>query len=392
MSVASLALGYPVFRFKLAAWVLSAVIAAVAGFLLAHLTSYASPSYAAWNVSGELIVIVMLGGIGTVMGPLVGALVLLLVEEQLASLDRALDGTIGHSHRARGVARAPGTLRCPACLVDPARTNGPRRGQTGCGVMTAALRTEGLVKRFGGLLATDHVDLTLEAGEMHALIGPNGAGKTTLVSQLCGELLPNEGRIWLGERDITRLPVDARARLGLARSYQITQFCPGFTTLENVTMAALTQTDAGQRSLRGFIDCWSPLRRQSGALARAGSLLEVVGLAALADTPARDLGHGEHRQLELAMALALEPSVLLLDEPLAGMSGAESQTMIELLQSLRGRYPILLIEHDMDAVFSLADRISVLVYGRIIASGSPSDIRENAEVREAYLGDNDLVA
>ncbi|MGE0311331.1 MAG: ABC transporter ATP-binding protein [Lautropia sp.] len=284
----------------------------------------------------------------------------------------------------------------PQAGASPREADAKRRDQarpTG-----AALRTEGLVKRFGGLLATDHVDLALEPGELHALIGPNGAGKTTLVGQLSGELRPDEGRVWLGERDVTRLPVDARARLGLARSYQITQFCPDFTTLENVAMASLQGElragghAAGAGALARFFDPWSPLRRQTAALERARSVVARVGLGSLVDVPAGDLGHGEHRQLELAMALALEPSVLLLDEPLAGMSSAESDTMVALLQSLRGRYPILLIEHDMNAVFALADRISVLVYGRVIASGTPQAIREHPEVRSAYLGDEDMIA
>ena len=278
----------------------------------------------------------------------------------------------------------------------------------------AALRTQGLVKRFGGLLATDHVDLDLAPGELHALIGPNGAGKTTLVGQLSGELVPDEGRIWLGEREVTRLPVDARARMGLARSYQITQFCADFTTLENVAMASMqgeTRSQApesveqakgraeragrggrGARIGRGFFNGWTPMRRQTGALEAARELIDRVGLGALVDVLAGDLGHGEHRQLELAMALALRPSVLLLDEPLAGMSSAESETMVALLQGLRGRHPILLIEHDMNAVFALADRISVLVYGRVIATGDPPSIRENTDVRSAYLGDEEMLA
>ena len=248
-----------------------------------------------------------------------------------------------------------------------------------------ALETHGLVKRFGGLTATDRVDLTLMPGEVHALIGPNGAGKTTLIGQLTGELLPDEGRILMFGQDVTRARVPARSRLGLARSYQITQFCPDFSALENVAMAVLARSGSA-------FGAWRPLHAQSEVMDRARQALRTVGLDAHADTPSAVLAHGEHRQLELAMALALEPRILLLDEPLAGMSGAESETMIALLESLRGRYPVLLVEHDMNAVFKLADRISVLVYGRLIASGTPEAIRNDPEVRAAYLGDEGLVA
>jgi branched-chain amino acid transport system ATP-binding protein len=252
--------------------------------------------------------------------------------------------------------------------------------------MTApVLETRMLVKRFGGLVATDGVSLALAPGEIHALIGPNGAGKTTLIGQLTGELFPDAGSVWLEGRDVTRLPVAGRARLGLGRSYQITQYCPEFTALENVAMAALAR--AGNA-----FGAWRPLTSQRVVIDRAIEALDTVGLAGQADVPAGSLAHGEHRQLELAMALALQPRVLLLDEPLAGMSGAESDTMVAMLGQLRGRYPVLLVEHDMKAVFALADRISVLVYGRVVASGLPGEIRANPEVRAAYLGDDHLVA
>ncbi len=248
-----------------------------------------------------------------------------------------------------------------------------------------SLQVEGLVKRFGGLTATDHVTLDLLPGEVHALIGPNGAGKSTLIGQIAGELLPDEGRIWLGDTEVTRWSVAARSQLGLARSYQITQFCPEYTTVENVMLAVLS------RSGRTY-GAWSPLRRDRALVERAYAVVDRIGLGALADVPAADIGHGEHRQLELAMALALEPKILLLDEPLAGMSSAESEQMVAILNALRGQYPILLIEHDMTAVFALADRISVLVYGKVIATGTPEAIREDEQVRHAYLGEGDLVA
>jgi len=252
-------------------------------------------------------------------------------------------------------------------------------------VTPAVLETRGLVKRFGGLTATDDVSLSLLPGEIHALIGPNGAGKTTLIGLLTGEIRPDAGTVLLQGRDATRWSVAARARRGLGRSYQVTQFCPEFSALENVVLAVLARSGSA-------FGAWTPLRRQSGLVGQARAALDEVGLTAQAQVVAGELGHGEHRQLELAMALALQPRVLLLDEPLAGMSGAESEQMVRLLQRLRGRYPMLLVEHDMGAVFALADRISVLVYGRVIATGRPDEIRAHPEVRSAYLGDEDLVA
>lgn len=244
------------------------------------------------------------------------------------------------------------------------------------------LQVEGLTKRFGGLLASDGIDIELRHGEIHALIGPNGAGKTTLLAQLTGELAPNSGHIRLDGQDITRLPVHARSRLGVARTFQITSILPDFTAEDNVALAV--QAHAGH-SFR----FWAPARSADTLRAPARAALDRVGLLARADVPASALSHGEHRQLEVAMALATQPRVLLMDEPMAGMGPEESAGMVRLLKTLKSNHAILLVEHDMDAVFSLADRISVLVYGRIIASGTPDSIRSNPEVRQAYLGDGD---
>ncbi|MSP75319.1 MAG: ABC transporter ATP-binding protein [Rhodospirillaceae bacterium] len=242
------------------------------------------------------------------------------------------------------------------------------------------LRTNSLVKRFGGLVATDTVSIDVRPGEIHALIGPNGAGKTTLVGQLTGSLAPDAGTIHFAGRDVTRLPTHARVRLGLARSFQITSVLREFTALENVALAV--QAHAGH-SFRFLADARSDERLRGPA--RLG--LEAVGLGARADTLAASLSHGEQRQLEIAMALAGDPKLLLLDEPMAGMGAEESQRMIGFLRVLKSKRAMLLIEHDMDAVFQLADRITVLVYGRAIASGTPDEIRANAEVRQAYLGE-----
>ena len=246
-------------------------------------------------------------------------------------------------------------------------------------VAQTVLETSGLVKRFGGLLATDHVAIDVVAGEIHALIGPNGAGKTTLISLLTGEQQADAGSIALSGTAVTRLGVAERARAGLGRSYQITQVLMDFTVLENVLVGVLSRSrETG---------AWQPLRAATAHADAARYYLRQVGLDDRADAPVAELAHGERRQLELAMAMALEPKVLLLDEPLAGVSKAESETIVKLLAGLKTRYPMLLVEHDMDAVFTLADRISVLVYGKIIATGTPAAIRADARVRAAYLGD-----
>ena len=242
------------------------------------------------------------------------------------------------------------------------------------------LRTRALTKRFGGLLATDALDLEVRPGEVHAVIGPNGAGKTTLLNQLIGELAPDAGDIEFDGRDITRLPSWRRALLGLSRSYQITSIFPEFSALENVALAA--QARAGH----SFV-FWRPVGREDALTGPAAAALAEVGLQSRQDEKAAALAHGERRQLEIAMALVSKPKLLLLDEPMAGMGRHESDFMVKLLGSLKGRYSMPLIEHDMDAVFALADRITVLVYGKAIASGTPEFIRGSAEVKRAYLGE-----
>ena len=242
------------------------------------------------------------------------------------------------------------------------------------------LEVRGLRKSFGALLASDHVALEVREGETHAIIGPNGAGKTTLIAQLAGELQPDAGEVRFAGEDITALSAPARARRGLARSFQITSIYPDFSALENVMLAVQAHAGSSFRFFRAA-------RGERALRTPARGLLEEVGLGARAEVPAASLAHGEQRALEIAMALAGRPRLLLLDEPVAGMGAEETQRMIAFLATLKGGKTIILVEHDMDAVFSLADRVSVLVYGRIIASGSPAEIRANAEVRRAYLGE-----
>ena len=240
-----------------------------------------------------------------------------------------------------------------------------------------------LTKRYGGLLATDQLSLSLAAGELHAIIGPNGAGKTTLIAQLSGEVAPDSGSIEFDGHDITALLPAQRALRGLARSYQITSVFPEFSVLENVTLAM--QAHRGHSF--GF---WTPMLAQPALVEPAMRAIAQAGLSQRSSSKVSELAHGERRQLELAMVLVAEPKLLLLDEPMAGMSHQESGNVVRTLQGLKGRYTMLLVEHDMDAVFALADRISVMVYGRIIASGTPDDIRNNEEVKIAYLGEEAL--
>jgi branched-chain amino acid transport system ATP-binding protein len=242
------------------------------------------------------------------------------------------------------------------------------------------LRVEKLVRRFGGIVATDNVSLDVASGELHAIIGPNGAGKTTLISQLTGQLLPHSGSIRLAGADITRVPAYRRSAMGLARSFQITSLLLDFTALDNVALAA--QAHDGHS-----FHFWSNARKESQLRNAALAALVRVGLGNRAETPVSELSHGEQRELELAVALATKPQLLLLDEPMAGLGITESARMVKLLQELRREVTIVLVEHDMDAVFALADRITVLVYGRVIASDVPAAIRGNEEVRRAYLGE-----
>ena len=243
------------------------------------------------------------------------------------------------------------------------------------------LRIDRLVKRFGALAATDGASFDVRPGELHALIGPNGAGKTTLIHQISGALAPDAGRVFFEGRDITQLGTARRVQAGLVRSFQITSLFKPCTVRDNLVLALLARDERAP-------SWWRPARADAAAHAEADRLLARIGLAPQAGRLAGELAHGEQRQLEVGLALAAKPRLLLLDEPLAGMGPDESARMVELLQALKGEgLTLLLVEHDMDAVFRLADRISTLVGGRVIASDAPAVIREHPEVRRAYLGD-----
>lgn len=238
----------------------------------------------------------------------------------------------------------------------------------------------GLRKNFGAVCVSDNISLQVHAGEVHALIGPNGAGKTSLIDQISGVLSPDAGRILFQGADVGALAMHQRARLGLVRSFQITCILPGFSVLENVALAVQSRMGSSLRFF-GRVSGEAALNRE------AVRALRSVGLESRDDSLASHLSHGEQRQLELAVALALEPQLLVLDEPLAGMGRTESGQMLDLLRRLKRRFAVLLVEHDMDAVFSLADRVSVMVYGRVLATGDAASIRADPEVRAAYLGD-----
>ena len=242
------------------------------------------------------------------------------------------------------------------------------------------LELKGVTKRFGGLVATDNVSLNVAQGEVHALIGPNGAGKTTLIGQISGSLPSDSGSILFHGLEITKAKQHERVRAGLARSYQITSIFRRFSVLDNLALAVQARSGSS-------FSFWRPVAQEAALFDEAGSLAEQVGLTEKINSLGSQLAHGEQRALEVGLALATRPKLVLLDEPMAGMGPEESQRMIELIGRIREHVTVLLVEHDMDAVFRLANRITVLVNGRVIATGAPEQIRADAEVRRAYLGD-----
>jgi branched-chain amino acid transport system ATP-binding protein len=244
----------------------------------------------------------------------------------------------------------------------------------------AVLHLEKLRKSFGALVVTDELTFDVMPRELHAVIGPNGAGKTTLINQISGLIAPDSGTILFAGRDITALPTHARAGLGLARSFQVSSILPGFSALENVALAVQSRAGSSFRVL-------GRAAAEAALNGPAMAALADVGLAERAHIPADELAHGEKRALELAIALAMQPKVLLLDEPMAGTGREETARLVEVLRRLKGRFSMVLVEHDMTAVFALADRISVLIYGRILASGTPAGVRADPHVVAAYLGD-----
>jgi len=246
------------------------------------------------------------------------------------------------------------------------------------------LELKSISKRFGGVVATDEVTLDVKRGEVHALIGPNGAGKTTLIAQVAGDLGSDRGAILFEGADVTRAPQHQRVRAGLARSYQITSIFKRLTVLDNLALAVQARSGSS-------FSFWRPVAAEAALVEEARAIAAEIGLSGRGGAVAGTLAHGEQRALEVGLALATRPRLVLLDEPTAGMGPEESQTMISLVERIRAQVAVLLVEHDMDAVFRLADRVSVLVSGRVIATGAPEAIRAHAEVRKAYLGESAAV-
>jgi branched-chain amino acid transport system ATP-binding protein len=244
------------------------------------------------------------------------------------------------------------------------------------------LEVRRLFKHFGGVVATDRLDLAVREGGVHALIGPNGAGKTTLIAQICGEVAPDSGQILFAGRDITKLPGHARVALGLGRSFQITRIFRGLAVRDNIALAVQARSGSSMRF-------WRPVAAERALAEESDAVLAGLGMGVSAGRAAGSLPHADQRRLEVALALACRPRLLLLDEPLAGMGAEDAQAMIGLIAQLKQRTTILMVEHDMDAVFRLADVISVLVGGAVIASGTPQAIRDDPEVRRAYLGEDE---
>ena len=369
------ALGFPTYRMRLAVFVAAGAIAGIAGALSVNQQGYVSPNLLHWTQSGTLMVMVILGGVASLWGGVLGAAVLVVLQEALSAYTTHWEFWTGWVLLAvvlfarHGLAGWLAGLADEEAMSDAAPATEP------------LLDVQQLSKRFGGVVASAGVDLRVHEGEVHALIGPNGAGKTTLVAQLAGQVRPDRGRIVFAGRDITHLSPHERARRGLARSFQITRLFKSFDVRDNVVLAVQAAARHGDPAAAG-----APAGREAEAR-RVDEVLAEIGLADKAARAIDALSHGEQRALEVGLAVASRPRLVMLDEPMAGMGHDESKRMEALIRRLRVRTTVLLIEHDVDAVFRLADRVSVLVSGQIIASGAPEAVRRDAGVIEAYLGE-----
>jgi branched-chain amino acid transport system permease protein len=376
------ALGYDTYRYRLAVFLIAGAIAGIAGALFASIDGYITPELASWRESGLAIMMVVLGGTGTLYGAIIGAFAYSVLEEVLKSASTVGPFISEHWRLWMGVALAAAVLGAPkglAGLFAPkaatptpsAKSDFVHRDLTRPPRRAHALSVHDLARRFGGLRAIDGITLDLKPNLVHAIIGPNGAGKTTFINLLSGELKPSGGRVSLDDLDITGWPPHRIARSGIGRSFQRTNIFPNFSLRENCALAAEARLRAG------------------AAAERIAHALDLAGLAPRADAIAGQLSSGEQRQLEIAMLIASGADLLLLDEPLAGMGPEETQRVVALLRDLARDHTIVLIEHDMDAVFAAADTLTVLVQGRVLAHGAPAEVRRNAAVREAYLGEEE---
>jgi len=381
------ALGFPVARYKLVSFVIAGTLAGLAGYLGAAQFGYVNPAHLGWRESGRVLMVVILGGSGTLFGPALGAFVFVLLEDLLSSLTEHWPLVMGGfvigvvlllpngiaglllrlGRSGAAIAGGPQPIVFPPRIGAVAPSEGP------------ILETEELSKRFVGLLAVKPLSLAFAPGRVHAVIGPNGAGKTTLINLLSGETQPTGGRIRYRGRDITDASPDQVSRLGIGRSFQITNLYLSLTCLQNAWVAAQSRLPSSMRFFR-------PASRLAEVERRAERALHLCGLDARRHDLAAALSHGERRKLEIAMVLATEPELLLLDEPLAGMGPQESREIVDLLKVVARNHTLILIEHDMDAVFSIADTLSVMVNGELIASGPVDQVRADRAVQDAYLG------
>ncbi|HEX2216625.1 MAG TPA: branched-chain amino acid ABC transporter ATP-binding protein/permease [Xanthobacteraceae bacterium] len=381
------ALGFNTYTHKLASFTVAGAIAGLAGALFATIDGYVTPDLFGWRQSGLAIMMVVLGGVGTLFGSILGATVFAGLEELLKTA--TLVGPVAqHWSLALGLILIVAVLAAPRGIGGALQARSRASGKAASGTEPAVHRpqlgrglsiaVDGLTRRFGGLTAVDDVTLRLAPNKVHGIIGPNGAGKTTFINLLSGALKPSAGRIVLEGEDVTGKPAYALARRGIGRSYQITNVLMPFTVRENCLLAAQAHKPSPLRLFGG-----KDFAREEAAVAVA---LVAVGLADRAETIAAELSHGEQRQLEIGMLLASGARLLILDEPLAGMGPEETDRVIRLLRALATDHTVILIEHDIDAIFAAADTLTVLVGGRLLAHGLPEEVRNNAAVREAYLG------
>ncbi|HZT89884.1 MAG TPA: branched-chain amino acid ABC transporter ATP-binding protein/permease [Stellaceae bacterium] len=399
------AVGHGIGRYKLTAFVIAAAYAGLAGGLLGVLQGFMPPDAFMFDTSGQLVMQTAIGGAGTLFGPLLGATVWLFLRDFLQGalglgatwklvlgvvfvllvcfLRHGLIGGIKDLFELIAARRRPPAPEEAAAVeTAPAMTSvGPARRRQEAPFDGPVLEARGLTKMFGGLAANRDIDFRVEQGELRAVIGPNGAGKSTFFKMLTCELRPTAGRIFFHGRDITGMDVAAVCQLGLTKSYQVNQLFPRLTLRENIVIAALAE-----RRGTFVLDLLRRIDRVPGLDMQVESTLAMVGLTARADVPVAELAYGEKRRLEIGLALAASPSLLLLDEPLAGMSPRERAETVQLLKNIRRGRTLIVVEHDMDAVFELAERITVLHEGALLAEGTPAEIQRNTFVQDAYLG------
>jgi branched-chain amino acid transport system permease protein len=402
--VRAAAVGHAVWRYKLTAFVIAAAYGGFAGGLLGVLQGFMPPEAFMFDTSGQLVMQTAIGGTGTLFGPLLGATVWLFLRDFLQAalglgatwklvlgivfvllvcfLRRGLIGGVADLVRyftARPHSQAP--EEAPAFSTPQLASFGPSRLREETPYSGPVLEARELTKAFGGLVANRDIDLSVARGELRGIIGPNGAGKSTFFKMLTCELKPTSGRIFFHGRDITGMGVASVCQLGLTKSYQVNQLFTRLTLRENIVIAAL----AAQRGIFS-LDLLRRIDTVPGLDVQVESTLSMVGLAARADVPVADLAYGEKRRLEIGLALATSPSLLLLDEPLAGMSPRERAETVQLLKNIRRGRTLVVVDHDMDAVFELAEKITVLHEGAVLAEGTPAEIQRNSQVQEAYLG------